>query len=82
MCRLNPLSLSCMKKNFLKMMLLSVVVSVCFCSCDHVSFVHHVNSRCVARPVVHRPVVVHKPAPIPRGGKVAKHPMLVHNKWH
>lgn len=66
MNRHNPLSPFTMNKKFLQMMLLSAVVSVCFSSCDHVSFVHHINSRCVRRPVVHQPVVhrsvvVHQP---------------------
>ena len=70
MYRYNHLSAFTMNKKFFQMMLVSAVVSVCFCSCDHVSFVHHVNSHVAARPVVYRPVVhkevvVHHPAPQP-----------------
>ncbi len=80
MYRDNPLSVYTMNKNFSSMLLVSAVVSLCFSSCDHVNFVHSVNSHQGVRPVVHRHVVhqervVHHvvSAPSPRPVHVVQH---------
>lgn len=80
MYRDNPLSIYTMNKNFSSMLLVSAVVSLCFSSCDHVNFVHSVNSHQGVRPVVHRHVVhqervVHHvvSAPSPRPVHVVQH---------